>query len=132
MLSALQTQREQILKNKIHYENLSNMVPVGIFETEANGSCIYVNDSWIKMTGLTQEEALGYGWVKIIHPDDKKTVLAAIENAVEKNAPFNIDFRIVTPTGETRWITTSARVSFDQNNVTKWGMCVSWICIVKF
>jgi signal transduction histidine kinase len=39
--------------------------------------------------------------------------LEAIEKSFLEHIPFNINFRLVTPQGETRWITTSASLTYD-------------------
>ncbi len=54
------------------YETLAKLAPVGIFQTAADGNCLYVNDRWCEMAGLTQTQAAGDGWVSAVHPDDRE------------------------------------------------------------
>jgi two-component system CheB/CheR fusion protein len=49
----------------------------------------------------------------LVHPDDATRVQAAIQGAVHDRAPYGIEFRIVRPGGEVRWIATSGRVLYD-------------------
>lgn len=46
----------------------------------------------------------------LIHPEDKKRAKTAINDALEGNKEFAINFRVITPQGKTRWIATSATV----------------------
>jgi PAS domain S-box-containing protein len=50
----------------------------------------------------------------LIHPDDADRVTSAIQGALA-GADYNIEFRIVRPSGETRWLFTSGRVLHDEN-----------------
>lgn len=50
---------------------------------------------------------------KLIHPEDKKFAELAIKQALDGTKPYNITYRILTLSGETRWIKTSATVQRD-------------------
>ena len=41
-----------------------------IYRTDAYGKFTYVNQQYLRMTGLTEEEALANAWRTVIHPDD--------------------------------------------------------------
>ncbi len=49
----------------------------------------------------------------LVHPEDGPRVNEAIRQAVEEAAPFGLEFRIVRPGGEVRWIATHGRVLHD-------------------
>jgi two-component system CheB/CheR fusion protein len=49
-------------------------------------------------------------FTRLVHPDDAARVAAAIDEALTVTATYNIEFRIVRPGGETRWVYTSGRV----------------------
>jgi PAS domain S-box-containing protein len=42
--------------------------------------------------------------VSIIHPDDRERVLAAVADARERGRPFAVEYRIVRPDGQVRWV----------------------------
>ncbi len=52
------------------FQTLAHMSPVGIFRTRADGYTTYVNPKWSEISGLSFDEALGYGWLKAVHPED--------------------------------------------------------------
>ena len=56
------------------FEALAAHTPVGIFVSSAEGDCLYVNQRWCELTGLTPEQALGNGWASALHPDDAARV----------------------------------------------------------
>ena len=57
-------------------EALAELAPVGLFRTDAQGACIYVNEHWQKITGLDAAASSGEGWASSLHPADRARVLA--------------------------------------------------------
>ena len=76
---------------------------VGIYQSDAQGQCVYVNTTLCELFGLTAKEAMGVGWMYRVHPDDRQRVLAARKNAVSTIPVFYLDYRIVVG-GKTLWI----------------------------
>jgi PAS domain S-box-containing protein len=54
-------------------------------------------------------------FTQLIHPDDAARVSRAIDDALAGTTSYQIEFRIVRPTGETRWVFTSGRVVRDES-----------------
>ncbi len=68
---------------------------------------LYVSPSCERITGYVPEEFLmkDYGQLmKIVHPDDRETVQTHITEEFESDRASHLDFRIITRSGETRWI----------------------------
>ena len=86
----------------IHAETL-RLVPAAVFETDADGSCRYVNPRWVAYSGRPAESALGYGWSEAIHPDDRDVVVATWQAAVLAGTEITLEFRVVRPDGATLW-----------------------------
>lgn len=78
-------------------------VPAGIFETDADGRCRFVNRRWETYAGLSAERALGHGWVEAVHPADRETVVAEWQSAVLAGREFALEFRFLRPDGTTKW-----------------------------
>jgi PAS domain S-box-containing protein len=49
-----------------------------------------------------------------IHPDDQDRVRTVLETAIKKNPDFTLEFRIVRPDGEVRWLRDRGRIVRDQ------------------
>ncbi|OUS39629.1 hypothetical protein A9R01_00845 ['Osedax' symbiont bacterium Rs2_46_30_T18] len=56
------TQRE-IQSNKTRYETIANFSPVGIFNLDAEGKCLFVNDIWEGIFDLSYDECVGQNWL---------------------------------------------------------------------
>ncbi len=88
---------------------LSGCAPVGIFQTDAAGHCIYTNPHWQELSGLALEDTLGAGWANAIHPEDRGAVVSAWEASARAGAEFAIEFRMQTPQGVVRWVSSRSR-----------------------
>ena len=95
---------EALRDSEERFRSLNAAAPVGIFLTDAQGETVYVNERMLAICGLTFEESMGLGWLRVVHPDDRERVAAAKEKANAENQEFAEDFRIITREGETRWV----------------------------
>jgi diguanylate cyclase (GGDEF)-like protein/PAS domain S-box-containing protein len=97
--------RDQKLRaTEERFRALSNCSPVGIFMCTDDGVCVYVNREWQKIAGLTEEEALGQGWFRVLHPEDAQQVMRHWVEARRARREYRQEFRVLRPDGEIRWI----------------------------
>ena len=52
-------------------------------------------------------------FTSIIHPDDRANVVAAVNQAVQNNASYDIDYRTVPESGKTVWVSAKGRMFMD-------------------
>jgi PAS domain S-box-containing protein len=76
---------------------------VAIYQSDAEGRCIFVNAALCELFGLTEKEAMGVGWLDRVHPEDQARVQAARRHAASAIPVFYIDYRIQVR-GKTLWI----------------------------
>jgi len=50
---------------------------VAIYQSDAKGRCIYVNSALCELFEMSEQEALGLGWLGRVHPDDRERVAGA-------------------------------------------------------
>ncbi len=58
------------------FHSLVSLSPIGIYMTDKEGKCTFVNNAWCRMAGLTAEEAYGEGWVSGVHEEDRLYIFA--------------------------------------------------------
>jgi PAS domain S-box-containing protein len=80
-------------EGEARFEALARASPVGIFATDADGDCVYVNERWCEISGLTVEQAVGHGWERGIHPQDRDRVVDVWYRAAHAGAPFCAEYR---------------------------------------
>jgi len=95
---------EAIRENEEKFRSLASLSPTGIYLTDEKGSCQYVNERWCEMAGITSQEALGDGWVKAIHPDDREVISRSWNRMVESEGKWGREYRFMTPGGRISWV----------------------------
>jgi PAS domain S-box-containing protein len=84
-----------------------------------DGNLVYVSPSCKSVTGYEADEFIHSPKLltKIVHPEDK-SIVGSHFDLVSSEENHEFDFRIVTRTGETRWISHACRAVFDDHG--KW------------
>lgn len=99
---------ESLLESERRYWTLVESAPIAIYETDAQGSCIFVNKKWRELTGLKLEEALGDGWQEGLHKEDRTRVFKQWHEHMRDHKPWNMDYRFCTSDGEVSWLMAKA------------------------
>ncbi|WP_366889131.1 PAS domain-containing sensor histidine kinase [uncultured Aquimarina sp.] len=86
------------------YQTLTDISPVGIFMTKANGKTTFVNEKWCKIAGLSQQEAMDDGWLKAVHPEDKKKLKSGWYDDAGRRETSHAEYRFLRPDGTTKWV----------------------------
>ena len=92
----------QLSENRYH--TLTNLVPVGIFITKADGKTSFVNPKWCSISGLSQEEASYDGWLKAVHPEDRKKLKKGWYDAAGKGESSQAEYRFLNEDGTVTWV----------------------------
>ncbi|NEQ75511.1 MAG: PAS domain S-box protein [Okeania sp. SIO2C9] len=103
----LQEQKQSqasLRESEQRYSSLVKVSPVGIFHTDIMGNCIYVNEHWCEIAGLSREAAMGKGWQQGLHPEDRNRVVAEWEQCVQENRQVKIEYSLQRPDGETVYV----------------------------
>ena len=94
----------QVQVTEQRYANLAEAAPVGIFRTDVEGRCVYVNDRWCQIAGISLDAARDDGWVQAIHPEERETVATEWYGATQAKRPFHLEYRFQTPAGRVTWV----------------------------
>lgn len=83
-----------------------------IFVTNAAGKAIYLGTEWTDLTGQTLEEAVDFGWVRVVHPEDRDLVRTIVAEAIRREEAFSVRYRLLGPDGRHVWVHGGAVPSF--------------------
>jgi PAS domain S-box-containing protein len=86
------------------YFRLMEASPIALFESNAKGETIYVNEKWRQIMGFERVLALDFGWTAMLHPSDKIRVMQAWTAAIDDQTSFDLEYRIVQQNGNIRWV----------------------------
>ncbi|HMQ30042.1 MAG TPA: PAS domain S-box protein [Chloroflexaceae bacterium] len=107
------------------HRTLAEAVPNIVWTTDAQGAVTYFSRRWYDYTGQTEAEALGFGFIEALHPDDRERTSGAWERAWRDGEPYEIEYRIRGRDGSYRWfIGRAAPVVDEAGQVGEWvGTC---------
>ena len=114
--SDLKRTQEALQQSQKHYANLAEAAPVGIFQTDKQGNCCYVNEQWCQIAGISFEDAMGTGWVAGLHPEDRQWVTDEWSRSAQANEMFRLEYRFQSPSsGQVTWVLGQAVAETDSN-----------------
>lgn len=112
------TKAEKALRDsELRFRTLADNTPVGIFQTDASGQTVYVNEKWMEYSGLTFEEVMGEGWIKAVHPDDIDMLLRNWYDKRAIHSESSSEYRLVDKNGAVRWVSGKAVPLYDNEGV---------------
>jgi PAS domain S-box-containing protein len=95
---------DSLRKSQLQFQTLAMVSPVGIFRSDQNGNTTYVNQKWCELTGLSSEEAIGTGWIKAIHPEDRGRLSEKWKNDLKSARESTAEYRFLKPDGNIVWV----------------------------
>src|SRR6267143_3405583 len=96
-------------------------IPVLAWCTRPDGWNEFLNQRWLDYTGLTIEEARGWGWKIAIHPDDLPQLLDVWQGLLASGKPGELEARLRRADGVYRWFLFRVEPLHDaQGTIVKW------------
>ncbi|RKP03603.1 hypothetical protein CXG81DRAFT_16839 [Caulochytrium protostelioides] len=80
-----------------------DLMPHLLWFANARGSAEYFNTRWLAYTGQRHEAAVGFGWVDHVHPEDAPVVRRMIDQALTRQMPYEVEYRLRRYDGVYRW-----------------------------
>ncbi len=98
-------QQELELRTKQAELNAANDAsPLGLFRTDPEGGCTYLNRTYEEMSGLAGSLSMGSGWIEAVHPKDRFKVFQAWREASRTNLPYQGTYRFRHADGRIVWV----------------------------
>jgi nitrogen fixation negative regulator NifL len=114
-----------LINSEEQYRSLVKATSQIVWQTDADGQVVEDNLMWRGFTGQTQDEIMGRGWVNALHPEDQERVAEIWFHAVETKAPYKVEYRIRSHSGEyTDFSVRGVPITDKDGNVAGWiGAC---------
>ncbi len=116
---------EELRESERRYRFLADAMPQMVWTAHADGNLDYCNERWSEYTGQTFDEAKGWGWSQILHPDDLERCAQRWTQAYESGERYEIEYRFLRADGEYRWQLGRADPMRDESGtILRWfGTC---------
>ena len=94
---------ERLRESEERYRLLADMIPQHIWTADPDGYHSYFSRRWYEFTGASQDETQGEGWMKFLHPDDRRRTIEAWDESRSTGQRYSIEYRFRRHTGEYCW-----------------------------
>ncbi len=85
---------------------------LGSWELDVETRAYDASDICKSNYGRTADQDFGFDdLVATIHPSDRERMLAAMDEAIRTGGDYDIEYRVVIPSGETRWVHARGRAA---------------------
>ena len=98
-----------------------NTIPMLAWSTDPTGFVEFLNRRWLEFTGLSAEQASGFGWSVAIHPDDAQGLIDYWQAALASGTEVDVEARMRRVDGHYRWFLFRASPLRDESGkIVKW------------
>jgi two-component system sensor kinase FixL len=89
---------------------------LGLWEWDIVCNEIWITDKGRALFGFGASEKLDFDRFRSrLHPEDRESVLKAVEDSLRTRAEYRSEYRVVLPNGQLRWISGRGHVEFNGN-----------------
>ena len=119
--AALEKALAEIKKSEDRLRVIVDTIPALAWSTLPDGSAEFLNQRWLDYTGLSAQEAQGWGWTVAIHPEDSTKLVETWRAILASGTPGELEARMRRFDGEYRWFLFRAvPLRDDLGNIVKW------------
>jgi PAS domain S-box-containing protein len=112
---------ETLRKSERELRTLIDVMPAYVGTALPDGTADFFSQRWLDYFGQTREEAMGWGWAHVIHPDDVDRVLANWQAGLASGEPVEQELRCRRADGVYRWfLNRNLALRDDEGKIVKW------------
>lgn len=118
--------QEELAESESQLRTLADAIPNIMFAANPDGSVYFWNHRFFEFSGLTPEQSKTEAWTLLIHPQDRKTYLTKVKEALRTGDTFELEFRLKRAAGMAsaqgyRWHLSRAVAMRDQyGKILRW------------
>lgn len=112
---------EALQQSESRYRALVTATAQSVFTTNADGEVVDDIPLWCALTGRSEAEGKGFGWLETVHPDDRESTMQAWSEAYRTKTLCEIEQRVQVASGEYRlFLVRGVPILDEQGNVREW------------
>ena len=119
--SNLQDLYENLRRSEQELRTLIDVMPAYVGTALPDGTADFFSQRWLDYFGQTREEAMGWGWAQVIHPDDVDQVSANWREGLASGEPVEQEMRCRRANGVYRWfLNRNLPLRDEEGKIVKW------------
>ena len=112
----LQAREADLRETEERMELAASAAELGMWMWDIVRNEIWITDKGRALFGFGASEKLDFDRFRSrLHPEDRESVLEAVENSLRTGAEYRSEYRVVLPNGQLRWIAGRGHVEFNGN-----------------
>ncbi|WP_051378669.1 hybrid sensor histidine kinase/response regulator [Derxia gummosa] len=96
-------QAQALANSETRLRHVVETLPQLFWTCTPDGRCDWVSEQWAHYTGVPEAGQLDFGWLDVVHPDDRDTLMSAWRGAVRSGRDFHGEARLRGHGGGWRW-----------------------------
>ncbi|POG54310.1 PAS domain-containing sensor histidine kinase [Haloferax marisrubri] len=110
--------RQELERNRDRLERTEQLADIGGWEVDYETDELQLTDGTKRLVDIPPDTELTLDELRnFFHEDDRTVIDEAIEGARTDGEPFDIEMRVITATGRTRWVQVRGEPTGDRTNV---------------
>jgi PAS domain S-box-containing protein len=132
---------DRLKESEQRWRGLTESLPQLVWSATPDGACDYFSMQWTEYTGVPESDLLGWGWLEVLHPDDREPTRrlwtdsvagrgrrsdgSTRECCLRYHPTYDVEYRVRRSDGVYRWYKTRGTPIRDsEGNIVKWfGTC---------
>ncbi len=103
--------KQESERNRARLEHVLDVSEEGLWEWNTQTNQVLHNARWEEITGVHRSKNSFSEFEQCILPEDRNKVMQVIQELLEHNRPYNIEFRMQRPDGKIIWVWDRGKVS---------------------
>jgi PAS domain S-box-containing protein len=112
-------------ESEARFRALADAAPALIYQFDAAGNLVYLNQRCLDLTGHTPEQLLAAGWERILHPDDLGPYLRTMNAAIRERVSYHQRMRVRVAGGGWHWFDAHGAPLFAATGEYRGHVCLS-------
>jgi two-component system, LuxR family, sensor kinase FixL len=110
----LQASEAELRETEERMELAASAADLGMWMWDIARNEIWITDKGRSLFGFAPSEKVDFDHFRSrLHPEDRESVLNAVENSLQTGAEYRSEYRVMLPNGEVRWIAGRGHVEFN-------------------
>jgi PAS domain S-box-containing protein len=105
--------QESLRESEERFRLIADSAPVPMWVTKLDRTRLFANQAYCDFVGLPYDEAIGFDWRKILHPDDMARIVKESVAGEATLKPFVLEARYRRADGEWRWLRSESQPRWD-------------------